>query len=194
VGFQNLLPLGMGSCQENNGTQCPYLPDGVCDTDNPGTDYRLNPTLRNNGGYTETHALLSGSPAIDAVAGCSPTTDQRGMVRPQNINCDLGAFEWDSSIPQLIAPTSLQSPQQTASSITLQWDDTNTAETNYIIEPWTARIGHRLLLFPQTVHSMSITQVSPVTPFTAIASTLTGSAMTIVHPIALQPIHHYSAH
>jgi len=52
--------------------------------------------LANNGGPTMTHALVTGSPAIDAVPGADPKctgTDQRGMPRPQGAGCDIGAFE-----------------------------------------------------------------------------------------------------
>ena len=53
-----------------------------------------------NGGPTETRALVSGSPAVDAGdnANC-PNTDQRGSMRPADGNlrnteiCDIGAFE-----------------------------------------------------------------------------------------------------
>jgi hypothetical protein len=50
--------------------------------------------LADNGGPTWTHALLAGSPAIDAGndAAC-PATDQRGIARPQGPNCDIGSFE-----------------------------------------------------------------------------------------------------
>ncbi len=49
--------------------------------------------LADNGGATQTFALLPGSPAIDAgqSTGCPP--DQRGVVRPQGAACDIGAFE-----------------------------------------------------------------------------------------------------
>jgi len=40
-----------------------------------------------------THALLTGSPAIDAGGSCGVTSDQRGIARPQGIACDTGAFE-----------------------------------------------------------------------------------------------------
>jgi len=57
-------------------------------------------TLQDNGGPTYTHALQSGSPAIDAGNNASsPATDQRGIARPQDGNgdgvavCDIGAFE-----------------------------------------------------------------------------------------------------
>jgi hypothetical protein len=51
--------------------------------------------LANNGGSTLTHALVPGSPAIDAspVGGDCPAEDQRGIARPQGALCDIGAFE-----------------------------------------------------------------------------------------------------
>ena len=50
--------------------------------------------LANNGGPTWTHALLTGSPAIDAGnnAAC-PAADQRGVARPQGAQCDIGSYE-----------------------------------------------------------------------------------------------------
>jgi cysteine-rich repeat protein len=61
---------------------------------------RLGP-LAANGGPTQTHELLAGSPAIDAgnPAGCSDpagtrlTKDQRGMPRDNPSRCDIGAYE-----------------------------------------------------------------------------------------------------
>jgi beta-glucanase (GH16 family) len=49
--------------------------------------------LADNGGPTLTHALLSGSPAIDtADTAVCPTTDQRGVAR--DAACDVGAVEF----------------------------------------------------------------------------------------------------
>ena len=50
--------------------------------------------LADNGGPTFTHALLPGSPALDAGdnAAC-PATDQRGVTRPQGAQCDIGSYE-----------------------------------------------------------------------------------------------------
>ncbi|MFJ8943046.1 choice-of-anchor Q domain-containing protein [Streptomyces sp. NPDC102395] len=48
--------------------------------------------LTDNGGPTDTVALLPGSPALDAADGCTDT-DQRGVARPQGAACDIGAYE-----------------------------------------------------------------------------------------------------
>ncbi len=62
----------------------------------------LNPNLADNGGPTQTHALVRRSPAIDRVSDGTcppPQTDQRGVRRPQDGNnngsaaCDIGSFE-----------------------------------------------------------------------------------------------------
>ncbi|HSC20934.1 MAG TPA: right-handed parallel beta-helix repeat-containing protein [Solirubrobacterales bacterium] len=56
-------------------------------------DPRLGP-LADNGGETDTMALLDGSPAFNAAdAAKCPTTDQRGLPRPSLGGCDIGAFE-----------------------------------------------------------------------------------------------------
>jgi len=61
--------------------------------DQSNTDPLLGP-LADNGGATPTHALLPGSPAIDAGDGAAcPDTDQRGVARPQGAGCDIGAYE-----------------------------------------------------------------------------------------------------
>jgi hypothetical protein len=62
-------------------------------SDKLGLDVKLG-ALADNGGPTLTHALLSGSPAIDAGdnAACS-STDQRGVTRPQGPACDIGSYE-----------------------------------------------------------------------------------------------------
>jgi hypothetical protein len=50
--------------------------------------------LATNGGTTKTHALMLGSPAIDAASdGECPASDQRGVTRPQGAHCDIGSYE-----------------------------------------------------------------------------------------------------
>jgi hypothetical protein len=62
----------------------------------PGDIINTNPLLgplASNGGPTQTHALLAGSPAIDS-GEMEPTGDQRGY--PRIGATDMGAFEFDS--------------------------------------------------------------------------------------------------
>ncbi len=55
--------------------------------------------LANNGGSTQTFALLTGSSAIeagnDAVCAAAPVNNQsqNGLTRPQGVHCDIGSFE-----------------------------------------------------------------------------------------------------
>jgi Ca2+-binding RTX toxin-like protein len=72
----------------------------------PGAGVMLGNILSpvaNNGGPTLTHALVTGSPAIDAspVNSECQATDQRGITRPQGAACDIGAFEFTSVTPVL---------------------------------------------------------------------------------------------
>src|SRR5262245_18978495 len=92
----------------DSGTTCGFSGTG----DLSGTDPKLD-TLRNNGGPTPTHALLAGSPAIDAGGtDCPPPfTDQRGFDRPADGNgdgvaaCDIGAYEAGAPPPPTTTTT-----------------------------------------------------------------------------------------
>jgi len=85
--------------------------DGTCGfsdpSDLPNADPLIGP-LTYNGGSTRTHALLPGSPAIDAGdnANCGGE-DQRGVPRPQGAACDIGAYEFATPTP---TPTPTASP------------------------------------------------------------------------------------
>jgi hypothetical protein len=69
-----------------------------------GIDPLLGP-LADNGGPGHTHALLPGSPAVDAGYGFGTFFDQRGCTRPMDISgianandgTDIGAFEYNST-------------------------------------------------------------------------------------------------
>jgi hypothetical protein len=89
-------------------------PDATCSFAATGDVTSQDPnlgSLAENGGGTQTHALITGSPAIDQIAdgtnGCDAGTslDQRGAVRAGQVNpgdhrggtsCDIGAYEYDS--------------------------------------------------------------------------------------------------
>jgi len=84
--------------------------DNTCNFSGPGDLNNTKPLLgplQNNGGPTQTQALLPGSPAIDAgnPNGCTDggghllKTDQRGAPRPNKEDtggCDMGAYERQS--------------------------------------------------------------------------------------------------
>jgi hypothetical protein len=67
--------------------------DKPCVTGITMSDPLLGP-LQDNGGTTKTMALMAGSPAIGAGAGC-PATDQRGQ--PRTGACDIGAYQTGSN-------------------------------------------------------------------------------------------------
>ncbi len=75
------------------------------------TDPRLDSNgLQNNGGPTQTIALLSGSPASDVIPSTScPATDQRGVSRPDNgeTTCDMGAYEFVDPVDKDLSLTNM---------------------------------------------------------------------------------------
>jgi hypothetical protein len=96
--------ISSGNCYRETGTAEAYVvdkgynivDDGSCLT--AGTSFTADPKLgllQDNGGDTNTHELLNGSPAIDAIpeGSCDLGIDQRGALRPQGSGCDIGAFE-----------------------------------------------------------------------------------------------------
>jgi hypothetical protein len=79
-----------------DGTDCAFPAGGTGDQVGTGVapiDAKLGPLADNGSPFT--HALLQGSPAINAIppASCVPATDERGVSRPQGANCDIGAYE-----------------------------------------------------------------------------------------------------
>ena len=89
-------------------TGCFYLySSGVSPTDvfiDPTQLYTdvLDVQLKNNGGPTQTHALIERGRAVDTGSCPGELTDQRGLTRPYDDAripnawdaCDIGAVEW----------------------------------------------------------------------------------------------------
>jgi chitodextrinase len=101
------------------------------------TQPQLGP-LVNNGGPTQTMALPSGSAAVDPIpastSGCTGTTDQRGIIRPQGTGCDIGAYELvqtGSGTPSV--PTGLTVTGTTATSVSLSWHASSGSPTGYTV-------------------------------------------------------------
>lgn len=93
--------LSGGDCKNGSGNTSVnvnnLIEDGSCGTTRGG-DPKLGAPA-NNGGPTQTMALMGGSPAVDAgndaACAASPVNnlDQRGIARPVGGHCDIGAFE-----------------------------------------------------------------------------------------------------
>jgi hypothetical protein len=88
----------------------------------------LDTTLQVNApGNTATHALVAGSPAVDA-ATSGPATDQRGVSRPQGSGFDIGAYELEQA--------SNQPPTVAADNATVTVDEGQTAtNTGTVSDP-----------------------------------------------------------
>ena len=98
------------------------FPDRSCGETIPSLDPLLDPAgLKDNGGPTQTIALLPNSPAVnagdEAVCGAAPVNglDQRGYQRPGGgyTNCSIGAFEYSGPGPTP-TPTATSTPPATA--------------------------------------------------------------------------------
>lgn len=117
------------------------------------TNPQLGP-LQHNGGSTLTHALLSGSPAIDAAGNpACPPLDQRGAARPVDGNgngsaeCDMGAYEYNAK-PATPTPSPTPSQTPTASPTpTITATPSPTATPTTSPSP-TAAPPHRLIYLP----------------------------------------------
>lgn len=102
--------------------------DNFCHLSGTGDQQGVNPMLdpnglQFNGGFAQTIALQSGSPAIDAEASGCLATDERGVTRPDadvsETACDIGAYESTLAAPDTTAPT-LQLPSTITVSATSQ--------------------------------------------------------------------------
>jgi Ca2+-binding RTX toxin-like protein len=101
LGSDTSMTLRNSIVADNTGANCSgtfvseggnVVDDASCSLSQPSdiqADPGLSP-LADNGGPTQTHAISSGSPAIDRGTGC-PAQDQRGVSR--STPCDSGAFE-----------------------------------------------------------------------------------------------------
>jgi len=113
--FTNILVVKNigGECNTTN----PDIPDprlaGVNIATSPGCAFPMTVSdeeimlaeLADNGGPTMTHALLVGSPAIDAASNTCPTSDQRLIPRPFGPACDVGAYETGAVTPLSLEAT-----------------------------------------------------------------------------------------
>jgi CSLREA domain-containing protein len=164
-----------GSCNSQGYNLIESTSDAsISETANAGTnitgvDPNLGP-LQNNGGTTQTHALLARSPAIDRGNAFGSTTDQRGLTRPINLNdsiypnasdgSDIGAFEAQTSEIDTTAPT------VTINQAAGQPDPTNTSPINFTV------------IFSEAVTGFDSTDVQLSGTAGATTAVVTGSGTT----------------
>ncbi len=135
--------------------------------------------LQNNGGPTRTFALSAGSPAIDTgeSEGC-PTSDQRGVVRPQDAACDIGAFEvarasantapaTDVGLTSATLQGSATNPDVVAGTVSFQWGTSTGYGSQTAVQPLQAGLLGRGLsatlsnLTPGTAYHFRVVAVTP---------------------------------
>lgn len=142
-----------------------------------GLDPLFGP-LQDNGGATPTHALLPGSPAIDAGACGDQATDQRGWPRPFDVpaatdpagGCDIGAFEF-VPLPVILSLTG--------------------GGTSKVVLTWTASSNQNYrLLYTDDLHNNSWFSQSPDVSAlgpTATATNVTDSATQRFYRVLFLP-------
>ena len=154
-----------------------------------GVNPQLDPSgLQNNGGPTQTIALQSTSPAIDAVpiAMC-PSTDQRGFARPDSEDspgsaCDVGAFELTEvptptpTVTSTATPTTTATPTATdtataTSTATATATETATATATVTATPTTTAT-------PTATGTVTVTATSTPTVTPTVTATATPTATT----------------
>ena len=137
VANNTAVGAGTGQCSNGGGGSLPtdlghnLDTDGSCFTPTSSNgDIRGNPLLGplgDNGGQTDTMALLGGSPAINAGtnSGC-PASDQRGVSRPQGSRCDIGAYE---ATPPVVVTNAATGVTTTSATVNGAVNPTNLATT-----------------------------------------------------------------
>jgi hypothetical protein len=162
VGFGHTTSAGYNLSSDNA--------DGLLNGpgDQINTDPMLGP-LQDNGGPTSTHALLPGSPAIDAgdpKFTPPPYYDQRGPVfwRVRNGRIDVGSFEVQAGTTPSPTPTPTASPTPTPTPTPCG----SITQIGGVIVPGTTDIGNHcddcvttvLLPFPFTLYDQTFTAVN----------------------------------
>lgn len=114
VNVKNALLAGAAGNQNCGGTPIisaggSVSSDATCSGIASTPSILIDPIPRVNGSpRTLSHALLAGSPAINAVtdcatlAGATVATDQRGAARPFGAACDSGAYEAQAAPPEAV--------------------------------------------------------------------------------------------
>jgi hypothetical protein len=148
------------------------------------TNVNLASGLADNGGPTETIALLAGSAAIAQIpfpADCtdandSPlTTDQRGYGRPapEQSNCSIGAYEFDAVLALTPTPTPIATATPT----------TTPTATNTSMPTATATLTATATPTATPTETATTTVTATLTPTATATATSTPTATATATPV-----------
>jgi predicted outer membrane repeat protein len=153
------------------------------------------PVLAPNRGTTQTLALVSGSPAIDAARTSSGVlSDQRGLLRPGlgSTRADAGAFEFQAATPGQVNGLTATGGN---SSVALSWsaasNDGDSPITDYVIEQNSGSGWVRVVDGVSTATSFTVTGLTNGTSYqfrvsavNAVGSGVVSAASASVTPTA----------
>lgn len=129
--------------------------------------------LADNGGPTQTVALMTSSPALDT-AGATEclATDQRGAPRPAGSGCDRGAYELDAVVP----PTTTTTFPTTTTSSSNTTTSTSSSTTSSTTTSTAASTSSTTTTTSSTTTSSTSTTIAGSTTSTSVVSSTTTTA------------------
>ncbi|MBK9925984.1 MAG: hypothetical protein IPP66_11930 [Anaerolineales bacterium] len=136
-------------------------------------------SLANNGGFTQTHMITVGSPAIDAggVNSACATTDQRGVVRPQGSACDIGSYEYNEILPSTSTPVPTYTSTSTSTPLPTDTPAPTATFTSTATKTFTPTVTFTATITktftPTSTSTKTLTPTKTFTPTSTPTKTLT---------------------
>ena len=206
VNYDGTVSIGESIIANGTGSNCNDIPGATLDdqgynlssdascgftasTDQQNTNPMLASALASNGGPTQTLALLDGSPAINKIPASScPSTDQRGISRPQGPACDIGAFEF--RVPILNLPNSPITVNATSDQgATVTYTATGTEPDDASATPIVNCTSTSGSVFPIGSTTVNCTASDAANP----PDTTTGSFTVVVKPVLSVSVNNVNA-
>ncbi len=148
--------------------------------------------LADNGGPTPTHALLSGSPAIDAAGpGCArPATDRRGVARPQGAACDIGAYERETvnAAPTFTPPAHISTPATSVNGAVVTFTANGNDAEDGVIAVVCAPVSGSTFPVGTTTVSCMVTDSDGATASGSFTVTVTAALAHMTSPVPGSPL------